>query len=304
MEGNVMSKYTNNDKKSVYEMVTEKIVSQLDEGVVPWRKPWIGGGPANFATGHVFRGINTWMLNAACSISGYKHNQWLTLKQCNKKKGRIKKGEHGEIVVFWKMLKRRDKETGEDKTFPLLQYTHSFNVSQCTGLDLSKLETASETVGHKATADEVVSLYVDNGGPSLVETGEGVACYSPTKDRVTMPMRQSFLSMGGWYSTLFHEMSHSTGHQSRLARVGVTQPIAFASHNYSKEELIAEMGAAMLCGMAGVEPEYENSAAYIQTWRNRLEYDPKMIVQAGAAAQKAADWVLGQHEDNQLSVAA
>ena len=280
--------------KSVYEIVTEQILEQLDKGVIPWRKPWAGGGePANFVSKKAYRGINTWLL--ACSK--YASPYWLTFNQVKDKGGNVRKGEKSSLVVFWKGLEVEDKDhEGKVKTVPMLRYYRVFNVEQCDGLKVPETETKEHD-----TIPECEALVGNMPMKPEVHHGGGRACYIPSEDRVNVPALGLFNSPEEYYSTLFHELVHATGHDSRLGRHKQEKcSHAFGSVSYSQEELVAEMGAAFLCNKTGIgEQVIENQAAYINNWRRKIGEDPKLVVFAASKAQKAADFIQGKMENVQ-----
>jgi antirestriction protein ArdC len=196
--------------------------------------------------------------------------------------------------VFWKIgeYRKENKETGEteDHKSILLRYYTVFNLEQCEGIkppDLLRIINPLEQC-------ESIVKGMPNS-PGLIQDSR--ACYWPSTDTVGMPARSAFNSSEEYYSTLFHELTHSTGHSSRVGREGILNHNPFGSDDYSKEELVAEMGAAMLCGVAGiVSHTIDNSAAYLQTWIDRLRSDSRLIVSAASQAQKAADYILARTE--------
>ncbi|MDZ4784226.1 MAG: zincin-like metallopeptidase domain-containing protein, partial [Planctomycetia bacterium] len=211
--------------------------------------------------------------------------------------GHIRKGEKGFPVVFWKWRAADDTETTEEgkpaRSAPLLRYYTVFNVAQCDDLPADRIPTV-ETVTHPFTPIERAEVVVHGypQGPRL-EHGYPGAWYRPSADLVGMPTPEQFTSPEEYYNTLFHELTHSTGHRERLARKGITDDIHFGSTSYSQEELVAEMGAAFLMGHCGLEQAtLDNSAAYIDAWRQRLKADSRVVVFAAAQAQRAADLIL------------
>lgn len=279
---------------NVYSIVTEKIIQQLEQGTIPWRKPWRAEMPCNMVSGKPYRGINVFLL----AYQGYGSRYWLTFNQCAKLGGQVKKGEKGTLIVFWKRSQwtKHNEETDQDETRSsmLLRYYVVFNVLQTDLAEKLGLGN-SERVADIATAEKIV-----DGMPNrpALERGDRAA-YSPSTDTVYMPDRHLFSSMPEYYSTLFHELVHSTGHLSRLSRFEPGEPLArFGSESYSKEELIAEFGAAMLCGVAGIEQStLENSAAYLKHWIQRLKDDSKLLVSAASQAQKACDFILPEAQE-------
>lgn len=284
----------------IYEKVTDRIIAQLEAGTVPWVKPWTpsgavrptGGLPVN-VSGRAYRGINTLILMVAGMP--YASNVWLTYQQARKLGGHVRKGEKGTTVVLWKKGRTYTEQNaaGEDverRGFFATTFT-VFNVEQCEGLPVD-IAPALATVA----PSELVADYLSEGGPKLRHGGDR-AYYSPSGDVVTMPKPASFGSYEAYLSTLYHELVHSTGHADRLARL--ERGAVFGDHAYSKEELVAELGAAFLCERSGIErPELTgNSAAYIAHWLGVLKSDRKLLVQAAAAAQKACDHILNEELD-------
>lgn len=270
---------------NVYEIVTARIIESLNNGVVPWRKPWNVDMPKNLVSGKDYRGVNVLLLQS----TRYTCPWWLTYNQARDLNGFVRKGEKGTPVVFWKIWEH-ETENGTEKSF-LLRYYTVFNAEQCHGIQVPP-------VGPRAAFDpideceRIVRAYAN---PPRIVHGGTRACYTPALDRIDMPLRESFSSAAEYYSTLFHELVHSTGASERLARKGVVDPIRFGDHGYAKEELVAECGAAFLAAHAGIDnATLTNSAAYIQSWIRRLRSEPRWIVDAAAQASKAADFIMGE----------
>lgn len=275
----------------VYDIITQNIIEKLEAGTIPWRKPWAAGkAPQNLISRKPYRGVNSFILNCAEFASPY----WLTFKQAQGKGGSIKKGSKSTAIVFWKFNEHtRTNNEGEEKTdrVPFVRYYRVFNLEQCDGIEAPAEDAVEHTpIDSIATAEAIVE-----GMPGRPEIRENLnrAFYSPGKDYVGMPVKDTFTGAEEYYSVLFHELSHSTGHASRLNRFKQDRAASFGSSEYSKEELIAECGAAFLCGMAGIEAAtIENSAAYIKGWLKALRNDNKLLIQASGKAQKAADYIL------------
>ena len=284
---------TNAKRASVYDQITERIVAMLEKGTVPWRKPWQAQArfPRNLVSGKPYRGINVFLLHAM----QYESPFFLTYHQAQELGGNVRKGEKSCPVVFWKQLEVEDKETHEVEKIPMGRFYFVFNVSQCDGLKDISAPVVESPLSAPTKPEEIIALM-----PQRPEIKYGMrrAFYSPGEDIIAMPNRERFTSEAEFYSTLYHEAIHSTGHASRLNRPTLTESEGFGSNPYCKEELIAEMGAAFLCGQAGIESAtLENSAAYIQNWLEQLKNDKKLIVQAAAQGQKAADFIRGvKHE--------
>lgn len=277
---------------TVYEIITERIIATLEAGTVPWRKPWSGqaGMPKNLISGKEYRGINVFLLHTL----GYDSPWFLTFKQAKGLGGQVRKGEKGCPVVFWKWLDRKETDDGKvnQHRVPLLRYFTVFNVEQCDGIKIPDVDVSEREHEPLQAAESIVE-----GMPErpTIEHGFRGACYSPSEDKVRMPKPERFESGNGYYATLFHELTHATGHSSRLDRKLDTKHAAFGSGDYSKEELVAEMGAAFLNGQAGIlDSQVEQSASYIDGWLKTLRSDCRVVVMAAAQAQKAADFILGR----------
>ncbi|HEX3799324.1 MAG TPA: zincin-like metallopeptidase domain-containing protein [Verrucomicrobiae bacterium] len=270
---------------NAYEYITERIVAMLERGTIPWQKPWQvhRGWPQNLITKKPYRGINVFLLLAM----DYESPFWLTFRQTLALGGSVRKGEKACPVVFWKPKTIKDRESGEEKKIPLLRFYHVFNVAQCDGIG----EEPQLVVPAGLKAAEIVSNMPQR---PAIKHGLAHAFYSVTQDFIGMPARERFNEEDEYYSTLFHELIHSTGHESRLKRATLNEKGGFGSDPYCREELIAEMGAAFLCGHSQIiERTIDSSAAYLSGWLERLKADKTLIVHAAAQAQKAADFVLG-----------
>jgi len=284
-----------------YQIITDSIIKQLENGVAPWRKPWRTELPVNLISGKAYRGLNIFLLGS----QGYGSRYWLTFNQATKLGGHIRKGEHSSLVTFWhvgeeKIIRQTDGTERKSKPF-LLRFYHVFNVEQTEGIaDKLGLTGASPRVADLEQCEAIVS-----GMPNPPKREQDArAWYRPSTDTVGMPSKSLFSSVEEYYSTLFHELTHSTGHASRVGREGIEQLNTFGSESYSKEELVAEMGAAMLCGVTGISPAtLSNSASYLQSWIERLRGDSKLLVSAASAAQKASDFILGKQSAEQTESA-
>lgn len=274
---------------TVYQVVTDRILDLLNQGVIPWRRPWVAvGAPRNLVTGREYRGFNVFMLAA----QGYRSPFWATFKQIQERGGHVRKGERSTPVVFWGWVKEEKQNDGTTKklprAIPFVRYYNVFNVEQTEGLTLPA--TPAPVVASDATAEQVVAEMPKR---PEIRTGGDAAYYSPAADYVQMPERAAFESTDAFYQVLFHELTHATGHASRLARKDFATSQGFGSIDYSQEELVAEMGAAFLtahCGLS-TSDRVKQSAAYIQTWLTVLQNDPTMVVFAAQQAQKAADYI-------------
>jgi antirestriction protein ArdC len=276
---------------SVPEIITENIIKQLEQGVAPWRKPWSTSIPRNLISKKPYRGLNVFLL----ATQGYGSPYWLTFNQAKQLAAHVRQGEKSTLVSFWKFgeYAKENHETGEleNKTSVLLRYYRVFNIEQCDGL--KALHGDDRKPVNPIAECESIANAMPN--PPRIEQ-HSQAFYRPSADLVGMPSRTCFGSPEEYYSTLFHELTHSTGHKSRLNRFEENATDhQFGSESYSKEELVAEMGAAMLAGMAGIShATISNSASYLQTWIKRLKSDSRLIISAASHAQKAADYILGK----------
>lgn len=275
----------------VHEIVTQRILEELEKGVIPWRKTWQGSQPINYITRKQYRGINLLLLPHG--------GEYLSYKQAKDLGGNVKKGEKAHMIVFYKMLQNVDEESGKISNFPYLRYSNVFHISQCEGIE-SKLEPIEidSSIEPIQAAQDIINDYVKRSKVTINHVeGSHRAYYSPTIDTVTLPVIGQFTSNNEYYSTNFHELAHSTGHKSRLKRI--TDVAAFGSETYSREELTAEITSAILMSISGIEqPEtFTNSVAYIHGWSRKLKEDNKAIITASSQAQKAADLILGESEN-------
>jgi antirestriction protein ArdC len=230
------------------------------------------------------------------AIKGYGSPWWATYKQIKERGGQVRKGETGTDVILWKPIQVDDKERpGKRKMIFFLRTFRVFNAEQADGLTTPPLPAAPPPAERIATCEEALAAYYSGEtAPGLTFGAGEQACYSPAQDRVYMPPRESFRSQEQMYGTWFHESVHSTGHAKRLARKDLLNFHAFGDPSYSREELVAEMGAAFLSGMTGIAAEtLPQSAAYLSSWISVLKGDSKLIVHAAAQAQKAAEMILG-----------
>jgi antirestriction protein ArdC len=280
----------NNQPFDVYQIITDQIIAQLNNGIIPWHKPWGDRYlPQNLITKHVYRGINQLLL---CMLP-YTNNYFLTWEQLQKCKGSVKKGEKGHIVVFWKVIEKEVEGKEEKEKSTVLRYFKVFNESQCTGIPdsiLKTMETNRENLALPGCA-----AFVNHMPQKPVMTSKGnEAWYDPTIDTANVPPLKKFKDSEAYYGTVFHELVHSTGHQSRLNRKELTMKTTFGSSTYSLEELTAEIGACFLLSFAGIakQTHIANSAAYVQGWLQKLQNDKRFIIYASTYAQKAVDFIM------------
>ena len=286
---------------NVYDVINSRVVELLEQGTIPWKKPWNAqtNFPRNLISGKKYQGVNVFML--ACSE--FSSPYWMTFKQCQDKGGHVIKGSKSTPVIFWKWLDRKDAPTeGDNSTngkIPMLRFYSVFNIEQTEGITHPPAEETHNIFDPITKAEEIIAAMPLKPD---IRYGGGRAYYSPTLDYVQLSHQHTFDTIEHYYNTLFHELAHATGHANRLARKGVTETSYFGSHEYSKEELVAEMGAAFLCGHAGIDTTIENSAAYLQGWLKALKNDKTLLIHAAAAAQKASDYILNiTHQEDQTA---
>jgi antirestriction protein ArdC len=315
-------------------MIAALEAAAASKGTVPWHQPWTASGvgmPRSMSTGKLYRGINPFLLSFEAQVKGYTSQWWGTYDQIAERAGMVKqinskgrtywtspegddsprgvrKGEKSTMVVKWISfmvdVKGADGQAKRDSNGNVVKrsmfvprYYNVFNADQAEHLPAkyhpSPLVADEPQIDADEAAEALVADYLANG-PKLNFGGDR-ACYSPSGDWIQMPERQAFDSTAEYYSTLFHEVGHSTGHKSRLKRDGIVENHYFGDALYSKEELIAEMTAAMLAAISGIDQSstFNNSVAYIRNWIGVLKGDTKLVVQAAGAAQRAADLIQG-----------
>lgn len=276
----------------IYEMVTNLIIERLEKGVVPWQMPWKAetGLPQNMVNKKIYRGFNFWLLLTV--VDQYGSPFFLTFNQVKELGGHILKGEKGFPVVFWKILES-EKKDGSIDHIPFLRYYTVFNLKQTGGIDEGKIPS-TEAYDHDfdpiGQAERLIEFWTDI---PEIRFNQSHAFYAPSGDYVGMPNPRTFFRNEQYYSTLFHELVHSTGHINRTGRHEKLTDHRFGSQDYSQEELIAEMGAAFLCYMTGIQnATIDNSAAYIKSWIGKFKEEKKMLLAASSMAQKAVDYIL------------
>lgn len=289
-------------KVDVYDTVTTKILTALENGTAPWQKPWdsVLGAPKSLSSGKHYRGVNAFLLGLEQAEKGYRSAYWLTFNQMAKLGGNLKgeKGtQKGTLVTFWKMLRvEDDANPGKKKTIPMLKHFYVFNLDQTEGIE--KLpKDAFPTVRPMPTPEErhaAAQAVVDAWeAKPVIKHGGDSAHFNWATDELAMPPKDAFHGLDEYYATLFHELTHSTAAEHRLDRKE-SRNNAFGSHAYGREELIAEMGAAFLCAETGIEATHANSAAYLASWIKTIKEDPRAVIVAAGKAQKAADMILGR----------
>ena len=279
-------------KTNVYDMVTERIIAELEKGIIPWEKPWTGvrDGAFNRITKRPYSLINQMLLQ--------HRGEYATFKQWSELGGHVRKGEKSEIVVFWKILEQLEtnEETGEKeiKKIPLLRYYNVFHISQVDGVEPLAPEQLNNDITPIEAGDKIITDYITREHLNFIECKSNKAYYSPSADTVKVPLKEQYNLINEYYSTTYHELIHSTGHKNRLNRLHTGAIAAFGSEDYSKEELVAEIGSATIMNMLGIETTktFRNSTAYIQSWLQVLRNDNKFIISASSKAEKAVNYIM------------
>jgi antirestriction protein ArdC len=289
------SQHTASAKLDVYQLVTDQVIALLEKGIVPWQKPWNSAGmPMNLVSKRPYRGINLWLLNAL----SYELNLWVTFEQLKKIGGSVIKGEHGQIVVFWKMVKKVPEEldgTGKAKMVPLLQYYKVYNVAQCRNVPKNLIPVVDASVEPIDPIMECEAILTAIADMPLIRFQGKQAYYNVENDEIVLPKMKDFKSSPAYYSTLYHELIHASGAEKRLHRKTLTDMVPFGTPSYALEELIAEMGSAFLCRFSGILPaEISNTVAYLDNWLEVLKGDKRFIIAASGQAQKAVDFLLNR----------
>lgn len=295
-------------KIDAYQMVTDRICEMLEQGIIPWQKPWAMSDACAWsgADGHMYSLLNQFLLadpkrkykdwdELTADIAG----EWVTFKQATDRGGNVRKGEHGRRIVFFRMIAEKD-EDGEEtgKIHPFITWTTVFKVSQCDGIEQKFHKNAGSLFDFTAnqTAEGVSTDYANREGVKIITRRGDRAYYRPSEDTVVIPIPEQYENSNEYYSTLFHELVHSTGHPKRLNRI--TDTAAFGNDEYSVEELVAEIGSASIMATLGIEDRstFKNSSAYIQHWLKALKNNKRMIVSASAKAEKAIKLIFGIKE--------
>ncbi len=291
--------------KDIHATITQRFIDQLQQGCVPWQRTWTSA--MNLVSKKAYRGINSLTLGSAPFGSPF----WVTFRQALELGGSVRKGEKSSPIIYYKFLEKRDRSgqplftaKGKPAFVPFLRWSNVFNLDQIEGVSApAPHATPSPTAESSQPLDRAESL-VQQANLCPIRQEGFAASYSPTEDLIRMPPRATFRSPEDYYHVLYHEVTHATGHASRLDREGITNPIRFGSERYSKEELIAELGAAFLSNAAGIldQIRFHNSAAYLQSWIRRLKEDPTLIVSAASNAQHSFDWMTGRSPEEQEAV--
>lgn len=292
----------------IFAAVTDRIIAELESGIIPWNRPWSGvsEGAIRRSNGKPYSLINQLLLG--------KPGEYLTFKQCKDEGGKVKKGAKSKMVVFWKVLHREKKDASGnvirdenglpvDDPIPMLRYYNVFHIDDCEGIQPKyTAEHLLATASPVERAEEIIAEYSSRAKLTIERSKQNQAFYSPSRHLVSLPLMAQFEDTAGYYETAFHELTHSTGHKSLLNRFSENDgAAAFGSESYSKEELVAEIGACGIFHELGLETakSFRNNAAYIQSWLSALKNDKRLIVSAAGRAEKAIRLILGEQEDTE-----
>lgn len=290
-------------KSEIYEQVTAKIIEMLDKGEISWQKPWAASFSCRSgATNKPYSLLNQLLL-------GQRPGFYFTFKQVKERGGHIRKGAKSEAIFFYKTLTvdsnivigskdENEAESPMKKNIPMLKMYRVFHQSDINGIDCPQIDTSGYTHTLDNTAEAVISAYISRENINFDNSASDRAFYRPFDDSVKVPNPSQFADIAEYYSTTFHELSHSTLTESRCNRKASQGITFFGSEDYSREELVAEISAAMLCHRTGVDTEkaFRNSVAYIQGWRRALKNGPVAIVWAASRAEKAARYILNDEQ--------
>ncbi len=286
----------------IYQAVTDRIIAELEQGIIPWEKPWlqVHSGAVKHRNGEPYSLLNQFLLGET--------GEYMSFLECKKAGGHIRKGAKSRLVVFWKWLQCQKK--GADgkplcwddgsaiiEMIPYLKYSNVFHIRDCEGVEpkWERDDVKLNDIPADEKAEAILADYLGRSGVSFRNERQDKAFYRPSDDEIVVPLRDQFNTAADYYSTVFHESTHSTGHPTRLNRLDMKgSALRFGSQDYSKEELVAEIGASAILHEIGMETTatFRNSAAYIQSWLGRLRDDKKLIVSAAGKADKAVRMIL------------
>jgi antirestriction protein ArdC len=279
----------------IYSQVNDRILAAMENGVIPWRRPWTSQLSTNYDSGKQYRGVNILTLGIAEMARGFTSPYWLTFLQAKKHGGSIKRGEKATYIVFSdKKVREVEKADGtkEQKIYYFIKSFPVFNWDQTDGVPKKEngpaLDPNRDIV---AVSDRILSQMPNP--PSYRESGSR-AYYAPGEDLVNLPPIETFKTTEGYVSTKFHEYGHSTGHKSRLNRPGIMEVASFGGEEYGFEELVAELTSAYICAINGIDNTLENSTAYLQNWLGVLRNDKTMLLKASGKATAAVEYILGK----------
>lgn len=280
--------------KSIAKMITERFVEELKKGCPPWKKSWHGVNAISHLTGQTYSILNQMLLP--------KPGEYITFNQVKKEGGKVKRGEKSNIIVFWNLKEYEKKDNVEEKIkVPILQYYKVFHIEQCENIE-PKYFKESKQINTILEAEKIKLSYTSRENLEIRETLTNYAFYDKNNDYIQVPVINQYENPNDFYSTLFHEMVHSTGHFNRLNRFNEDDKLNDVEENseYSKEELVAEISSATLLNMIGIETDktFKESASYLNGWIKTLKNDVNFIISAAGKADKAVNYILGNNIEN------
>lgn len=278
-------------KIEIHQTITDQIISAIEAGCPPWRKPWTGSTAVACLplrhNGEPYRGINILVLWSVAAAQGYNSPRWMTFKQAKDLGGSVRKGEKSALVVYFDTFKKED-DAGEEKVIPFTKGYRVFNAEQIDGLPAEFYTQPKAPSDLRTEHDAALDAFFNATGAIIESSEDPRAFYDIARDRIHMPPISTFHDAGGYYGTLAHELTHWTGAASRLDRFG-----RFADRKaHAFEELVAEIGNCLLCAELGLTPDFQQSGAYIQGWLRAMREDTRAIFRAASEAQKAIDLIL------------
>lgn len=289
----------------IYAAITDRIIAELENGIIPWEKPWTGtpDGAISYATGKPYSVLNQLLLG--------REGEYLTFKQIQEAGGKIKKGAHANMVVFWKFLQKTEDDGNGGivrdgnglpvyKNIPFLRYYNVYHIDDVEGVEKKHTNDVEQRyIKPVDEAQKVLEGYWQREGITVEHVkNSDRAYYRRSDDLIHLPEMGQFRSAEAYYDTAFHESVHSTGHAKRLNRLTNGMSAAFGGEDYSKEELCAEIGACSIMHQLGLETDktFRNTASYIQSWLRALKNDKRMIVSAAGKAEKAVDLIFNRQK--------
>ena len=292
-----MQTQTETKTRDIYQEVTNDIIRDLEAGTIPWEKPWNGSGfafPRNADSQNDYHGINVLILWCQQRRKQFSSSQWITYRQAQTLGAQVRRGEKATTIIYYKPLaieETNNRGEMETRTIPMLR-THSvFNIAQCEGLEkLIEIENRPVDGGSSPEVCERAEGLVKASGATIQFDGGDMAFYDPTADSIHLPKVENFKDQTGYYGTVLHELTHWTGHGTRLAR---EFPKSLKESARAREELVAELGSSFLCAHAGLSYTTQH-AAYIESWLSALKGDKTAIFKAAARAREASEFLLSK----------
>lgn len=281
-------------KTDVKQVITDRIVALMERGTEAWKKTWkaaaAAGMPCNASTGAPYRGVNILILWAQREEAGFSSNRWMTYKQAQAVGAQVRKGEKSVTCVYFEMLKRKEPQDGEAEFFPMAKAFSLFNLDQIDNVPEQLQDYISDMTPPAFSQDEIAEQFIAASGAQIEHHGTR-AFYRPSTDTIVLPEREAFISPANYYATACHELTHWTGHTSRLDR-DFSKSRRFGDEHYAFEELVAELGSAFLAGHFGfIDATVENHASYLASWIKVLKNDKSAIFTAAKHASAAYEFL-------------